>query len=162
MPVSVNIRHLEEHPVRLTGEASIEDLDLQLDDELIRFGAPVRYDLEVQKVDRGILAQGAVCVDVECDCARCLKTFLKAILLSDWAVHLPLVGEDSVPVENDCVDLTPYLREDILLALPQHPLCSKQCQGLLRHDDRGTNLPMGQGLSKHQASPWDDLDKLDL
>ena len=39
-------------------------------------------------------------------------------------------GEDRVAVDNDCVDLTPYLREDILLEFPQHPLCKPECRGL--------------------------------
>ena len=45
-------------------------------------------------------------------------------------VTLPLEGEEEVPVINDCVDLTPYMREDILLAFPQHPLCEPDCGGL--------------------------------
>jgi len=162
MPVLVNIHHLEKHPLRLTGEVSPAELDIQSRDELIRFPNPVRYDLEVQKLERAILAQGAVSVDIECDCARCLKTFSRSIGLGHWAEHLPLVGEESVAVENDCVDLTPYLREDILLALPQHPLCSQECRGLLREYERGGKFSTDKGLSETKASPWDDLDKLNL
>ena len=44
--------------------------------------------------------------------------------------HLPLEGEEAVSVVNDCVDLTPYVREDILLEFPQHPLCEPECRGL--------------------------------
>jgi uncharacterized metal-binding protein YceD (DUF177 family) len=61
-------------------------------------------------------------------------------------------------VENDCVDLTPYLREDIFLALPQHPLCATDCQGLLGEFGRKTSTPSG----KDRTSPWGELDKLDL
>ena len=60
------------------------------------------------------------------------------------------------------MDLTPYLREDILLALPQHPLCLNDCQGLLREDGPGAQSPASKGLEEDQASPWGDLDKLDL
>ena len=162
MSLLINIRHLEKHALALAGEAPVEDLDLQSNDELIRFSPPVRYKLEVQKLDRGILVQGALHVEVECDCVRCLQTFTKPVALNNWVVHLPLVGPEAVSVESDCVDLTPFLREDILLALPQHPLCSTDCQGLLREYDRRTGLPTGQGLSEPQASPWGDLDKLDL
>ena len=35
-----------------------------------------------------------------------------------------------VAIENDCVDLTPFVREDILLEFPQHPLCKPDCGGL--------------------------------
>ena len=52
------------------------------------------------------------------------------VRVDPWIADLPLVGEEKVAVDNDCVDLTPYLREDILLAFPQHPLCEPDCRGL--------------------------------
>lgn len=162
MSILVNILHLKEHALELTGEASVEELDLVSKDELIRFGCPVTYELEVQKVEQDLVVQGVVSVEVECDCARCLKTFSKSISIEHWLAHLPLSGDDSIPVENDCVDLTPYLREDILLLLPQHPLCSNECQGLPREGGRGAEPPAGKPLGDHEASPWGDLDKLDL
>ncbi len=163
MSLLVNIWHLEKHSLRLTGQETVQALDLQSRDRLIRFGPPVGYDLEVDRVDQGILVQGALSVQVECDCARCLKTFCRAIVLAQWTVHLPLAGSDAVTVENDCVDLTPYVREDILLALPQHPLCSDDCEGLLReYGHRTENRSNGRRQGEVQTSPWDNLDKLDL
>lgn len=162
MSISFNLRHLEKRCIRLTGEAAFSDLDLDSRDELIRFCGPVTYELEVQKVERGVLVQGALSVEVECDCARCLKTFAQPIALQPWTVYLPLAGDDAVRVDNDCVDLTPYLREDILLALPQHPLCAQDCQGLLREYGRVLKSPTAEGMGESRVSPWGDLDKLDL
>ena len=162
MVLPINIQHLDAGPVHLVDELRPEDLDLQSRDELIRFGRAVSYDLEVQKVDEGILIQGAVSVQVECDCARCLRAFTRSVDLPEWAAHLALAGDEAVPVINDCVDLTPYLREDILLALPQHPLCSKDCSGLLGDYGREAQSRPGKGVDEDQASPWGELDKLDL
>jgi len=39
---------------------------------------------------------------------------------------LPLEGEEKTPVDNDCVDLTPFAREDMLLEFPQHPVCEPE------------------------------------
>jgi uncharacterized protein len=163
MPLLVNIRHLEKEALQLSGQAGVRELDLQSRDPLIRFGPPVTYDLQVEKVEQGVLVQGAVSVEVECDCVRCLKTITRGVELAEWTVHLPLAGPEAVQVENDCVDLTPYMREDILLALPQHPLCSDECEGLLR--EYGQGKAKLSGVSRRggsQASPWDDLDRLDL
>ena len=162
MLVSVNIQQLEKGSLPLEGDISPEDLDLESKDELIRFGGSVRYRLEVQKVEDGVLVQGTVDADVVCDCARCLRTFNKSVALPGWTAHLPLEGEDAVPVVGDCVDLTPYLREDILLALPQHPLCSEDCQGLLSNYERDANSHPDKGVDEDQSSPWGKLDKLDL
>ena len=67
---------------------------------------------------------------LDCECVRCLKTFQYQL---DWTIGpaiCRLKGEEDVPVVNDCVDLTPYMREDILLEFPQHPLCEPECRGL--------------------------------
>jgi uncharacterized protein len=162
MSIPVNIQHLEKGPVSVIDELLPKELDLQSRDELIRFGGPVSFDLEVQKLDESILVQGVVSVQVECDCARCLKTFSKVVDLPQWTIHLALAGDEAVPVINECVDLTPFLREDILLALPQHPLCSRDCKGLMRDHDGGAESRPAKGVVEDQASPWGELDKLDI
>ena len=64
-----------------------------------------------------------------------------------------------VELINDSVDLTPYLREDIFLAFPQHPLCKSDCRGLAaRKPETGRRVDSPQA----GASPWAALDKLKL
>lgn len=162
MALLVNIRHLEKHPLALADQVAAADLDLESKDDLIRFAEPVSYELQIQKVDQALLVQGVVSVAVECDCSRCLKAFSTRIVIENWTVHLPLMGESAAPQEGDCVDLTPFMREDILLALPQHPLCSTDCQGLLRKYDREATPPSDPGKGDAKPSPWGELDKLDL
>jgi uncharacterized protein len=80
--------------------------------------------------------------------------------LPDFAAHLPLEGEDAVVVVDDCVDLTPYLREDILLTLPQHPLCKPDCRGLSQLAAGGAS---GQTTQTNAgASAWAALNQLKL
>jgi uncharacterized protein len=86
--------------------------------------------LEVQKLEDGLLVQGRLHLNLDCECVRCLKPFQYRLELDGWACHLPLQGEDCVAAVNDCVDLTPYVREDILLEFPRHPLCDPECRGL--------------------------------
>ena len=126
MPLLVNLRHLEGHNVRLDGELPVQELDLDTRDEMIRAVEPLRYDFEVQKLEHSLLAQGRLQLTLDCQCVRCLKPVKQTIKLDNWALHLPLQGEESAPVVNDCVDLTPYVREDILLEFPQHPLCDAE------------------------------------
>ena len=49
----------------------------------------------------------------------------------EWNCVLPLKGPDAIEIIGEHVDLTPWVREDILLGLPQHPLCGSACQGLV-------------------------------
>jgi uncharacterized protein len=157
MMLSVNLRHVEAHEVRLRGELDAGELDFGIQDEMIRVGRPLRYDLTVEKVHDALLVTGSLQLVLDCQCVRCLKKFEHKILLDHWTCHVPLAGEDKVPVISDCVDLTPFVREDILLEFPPHPLCKPECGGI----NKGKALKTGD---RDVATPsaWSELDKLKL
>jgi uncharacterized protein len=155
--LKVNLRHLEEHGLHLKGELSVAELDLGLNDDLIQAEKPLRYNLSVELLNDAVLVTGSLALPLNCECARCLKKFSTDLKLANWALHLPLEGEDKVPVDNDCVDLTPFVREDILLDFPQHPLCKPECAGLKSKTARKPKV-----LEKQDLDVWAKLDKLKL
>jgi uncharacterized protein len=158
MLITVNLRQLEEHGLRLTGALPLEALDLGVEDELIHLTKPLMYELEVEQLHDSLLVRGRLSLALECECSRCLKTYQDELCLDDWALHLPLEGEDKVSINNDCVDLTPFIREDILLNFPQHPLCRPDCAGLKQP---ASEHKAGDG-SKPATDVWAGLDKLKL
>jgi uncharacterized protein len=160
MSLKLNIRHLEERSLALKGDLAVSALNLDTLDELIHVENPLAYDLEVQELEDAVLAHGTLKLALRCECARCLKPFKYDLLLDNWACHLPLKGDDKVQMVNDSIDLTPYIREDIVLSLPQHPLCEPECKGL---QSPLKNLALG-GLEKEQlpSSAWAELNKLKL
>lgn len=158
--ITVNLRHLESHEVRLEGELSVAGLDIELHDEVIRLEQPLKYALEVQKVEGGLLLQGELRLPVECQCVRCLKWFRREVALEPWTCLIPLVGEEAAAVENDCVALTPYIREDILLEFPQHPLCDPNCHGLSEMGSGHVREAAGPGPLPPSPAVWDALNKL--
>ena len=160
MPLVVNLRHLEKQDVTLRGELPVAELDLDPHDEMIRVLQPLRYDLEVQLLDRSLLVRGSLHLTLACQCVRCLHPFPFDLELKPWTCHLPLDGEESAPVVNDCADLTPCVREDILLEFPRHPLCRPDCPGL---EKMKTGEAKGT-VGKDQTTPsaWAELDKLKL
>ena len=160
MPLVVNLRHLEEHDVILRGELPVDELDLDTRDEMIRVTRPLRHEFEVQMLDRSLLLRGSLRLMLECRCVRCLKPFERELELNPWTCHLPLEGEERVPVVNDCADLTPYVREDMLLELPQHPLCKPDCRGLEKITTGNAKNTGGQ--DEAVPSVWAELDKLKL
>jgi uncharacterized protein len=160
MPLVVNLRRLEKNDVTLCGELPVAELDLDPHDEMIRVARPLRHELEVQLLDRSLLVRGRLCLTLECQCVRCLKPFRHELELNPWACLMPLEGEESVPVVNDCADLTPYVREDMLLEFPRHPLCRPDCPGLEK-TKAGQTKNTG-GKDKMVPSAWAELDKLKL
>ena len=147
MPIKFNLRHLDEKNLILKEELSAEELELDSVDELVHISSPVVCDLEIQMMEDAVLVQGTLKVALKCECARCLKPYEHQLELADWACHL-------------AVDLTPYIREDILLAFPQHPLCDSECRGLT---SPRKDLKAGGDLeSKSTSSAWAELNKLKL
>jgi len=156
--LKINLRHLEEEGIRLQGELPVAELDLGVNDELIHAEKPLRYDLTVELLHDAVLATGSLALPLECECGRCLKKFKTELKLTGWAVHLPLEGEDKVSVENDCVDLTPFVREDMLLNFPQHPLCKPDCAGLKKK----SSASKAEAAEKPASDVWAELNKLKI
>ncbi len=161
MPLIINLHLLERNNLVLQGELPVAELELELHDEVIQALEPLCYELEVQQLEEAVLAQGKLSLRLDCQCVRCLQPFKQSLELAQWACHLPLEGEDKVPVVSDSVDLTPFLREDILLAFPQHPLCKPDCCGLAGLPKK-TEAGSGVGEQIEGPSPWAALDKLKL
>ena len=160
MPLLINLRHLENQPLVLRGELPAAELELEGVDELIHVTQAVTHDLVAQLLDDGLLVQGRLHLRLECECARCLKPFVQPLDLSRWAAHLPLEGEDKVVIDNDCVDLTPFLREDIILQFPQHPLCGPGCCGLSNTPPGSDKKTSGASQKVETSSAWAELNKL--
>jgi uncharacterized protein len=159
MSLKVNIRRLEAGDVALSGELSAEEAGLDLQDELVHARQPLRYDLTVQKSGRDVLVQGRIALVLDCECSRCLKSFQQPVELGQWTTLVPLAGPEKAAVKDDCVDLTPFLREDILLEFPQHPLCGADCAGLPNRGEK--NARQAKGASQTPGSSvWSELNKL--
>jgi uncharacterized protein len=162
MTVTINLSQLEHGLLRLKGEVTPAELDLEGLDELIQVEGIVNYELTAEKLEKSILIQGHLDVKLLCECARCLKPFVRPLEFGNWTCHLPLEGEEAAPVTNDCVDLTPYLREDIVLEFPQHPLCRPECDGL-PGKSTGKIVNTGDiGQTSKALSDWAALNKLKL
>ena len=160
MPLTINLRQLDDRDVELRGELSLAELDFDVHDEMIRVTRPLRYELKIEKLDDSLLVQGSLRLALECRCVRCLKDFQFALALDVWTQYLPLTGEDAVLVKNDSVDLTPWVREDILLEFPQHPLCKPDCVGLKKASVGKARKSAGRDESVPSA--WAELNKLKL
>ncbi len=157
MPLQVNIRHLESKDAHLQGELPADELNLGFNDELVHARQPLRYDLTAQLLNDAVLVQGRIELTLDCECARCLKPFQHRIELGEWTAHLPLQGPEKTPIKDDMADLTPCLREDILLEFPQHPLCEAGCAGL---PDRAKENKTKEASQTEGSSAWSELNKL--
>lgn len=98
--------------LHLVGEENAAPLGLE---EIgIRPLSPLSYDLYIGISDGGLFAVGQLRITVELRCVATLDLFPHEVEIGDFATQIELHGPE-------CVDLTPVIREDILLSLPTHP-----------------------------------------
>jgi len=155
-PLVVNLKRLQKEPIRLRGSLDAQALEIETLDELIQIAGPARYSFVVQWTGQGIMISGELEMPLRCICARCLTEFDDWIRLPAWTTYAELSGEDALPVEGENVDLTPLVREELIFALPQHPLCSPECPGILPKEE---DVPRPSGSA---SNVWSILDSLDL
>ena len=159
MSLKVNLRLLEKESIQLDGDILGSELAPDFHDELMRLSHPVEYELTVDRQSESLLVTGTLRTHVDCECSRCLKSLVLSLQVDEFSVLSPLEGEEALSVDGDFADLTPAVREDILLSLPTNPLCGPDCRGL---------KPKGQSRElqvREQAEPnsaWSALDNLKL
>lgn len=166
MAARVNLRLLEVKPTRMADELPPEEFADGHADELVRLSGPLVFEIDVSFQNGSLLVDGSWQTVAKCLCARCLAPFDHLIENPSLMLLIPLEGEDAASRDGDFVDLTPYLREDTLLALPTHPLCDPDCQGLAVIQPATDSAPEVQVEVKKSPTtnptPWDALNDLNL
>ena len=136
MAITLHLDQLKQQDVHLTGSLDAPSLDLQLGrDVLVHSAEELDYALDATQADDTLLVRGSLKINFNCDCARCLESFIFTLEMDEWICALPLKGPDAVATNGEHLDLTPWVREDILLGLPQHPHCGEACKGLVYQAD---------------------------
>ena len=150
--MKIHLRQIPPAGLRLGGE---EDCPIpQLDPAEARCTGPLRYAIDVGISEGALWANGELTQPMELHCVRCLEAFPFDVKVKDFAVHTELTGPEEV-------DLTPFMREDILLNLPPYPHCDRE---------GGQICPVPMPIKKADENAvleerppnWSALDKLKL
>lgn len=135
----------------ITGEGLDLELEETLEPDNYKLNSPVRASLRIDKVASEVIVNGRVRCNIELQCSRCLKNFIKDADVSVNVVYHPLEelkGVDKHEVKDDELDMGFYegneldirelLKEQIILSVPMKPLCSEFCKGIC--PECGTDL----------------------
>jgi uncharacterized protein len=101
-------------------------------------GGEVDLDLLLESVVEGVLVSGTARTVAVGECSRCLEPVssevevnLMELFAYPYSTTEATTDEDEVSrIVDDLIDLEPVVRDAIVLALPQVPLCSPDCRGL--------------------------------
>ncbi|MBU3665106.1 MAG: DUF177 domain-containing protein [Chthoniobacterales bacterium] len=148
--IGVHLRQVPPEGQHLEGEEDAGFLDLSA------IGAkpagPVAYDFQVGLSGGGLFATGRVVAPVQMNCVACLQPFVFQAVVDPFAAQVEIDG-------RELVDLTPMVREELLLALPNHPRCDLIPGHRCPYQQPETS---GRGSPQTAESAWDQLDKLKI
>lgn len=112
-------------------------------------GAELHLELRLESVSEGVLVTGTVTGPLRGECGRCLRDIDDALAVPVQELFAyensttdETTDEDEVGrMQGDLIDLEPTVRDAIVLALPNNPLCRPDCPG----------------LCPECGQPWDEL-----
>jgi uncharacterized metal-binding protein YceD (DUF177 family) len=151
--MKIHLKQISPEGLYLEGEEDC--LIPELESEGIRCAGPTHYQMEVGVSDGALWANGSLKQTVELSCVACLEKFVYEIKVPEFALHTELHGPETV-------DLSPFMREDILLNLPAHPRCDTDGGRVCKASKTDQADPAKQQRAAKREHDWGALDKLKL
>jgi len=146
--VKVHLKQIPPEGLHLEGDEECPILELET--EGIRCAGSLHYSIDLGVRSGALWASGSVSQAVELRCVACLEKFVHEIQVPAFAMHTELRGPETV-------DLTPFMREDLLLNLPAHPHCDRNAGRVCR-----PKQIEAAAQDTGRKSDWSALDKLKL
>ena len=125
-------------------------------DPFIKNAGDVHYTLYAQHVSDEVVVRGSLSADMSLKCTRCAEFFSTTVTDSDF------LRAYTASKDLDSVDITEDIREDILLSIPDFPICSDECKGLCAQCGAELNKASCDCEAGERPNPWSALDNLDL
>ncbi len=142
--MKIALDQITEAPKAVSFSEKTEELNLIYSEDSVRdfrFPASIDATIEYYRSGRDIFFEGRFEGVIEGRCARCLEPYPFVI---EKNFSFVLIPEPSSPKSKELnrdelglsfysaqeIDLYPFLREQVLLALPTRPLCADDCRGL--------------------------------
>jgi uncharacterized protein len=171
-----NVAGLLKSPIGATRLITVDE-PFDLEDPEVRLVAPVRGSLRLIRDLAGIWVEGQLDTRAQVTCARCLEPaevevdidlsehFRPTVAIADGPpIQVDPDEEDEPATEIDAhhmLALGPVVWQNIMLALPQHALCRRDCAGLC--PVCGQNRNAGSCACRPEPDPrWAALAELRL
>ena len=144
--MKVHLKQVPSHGLYLEGDEECPFLELR--EEGIGCAGPLHYKIDLGVANGALWASGSLSQRVQLRCVSCLEQFVHEIRVPAFAAHIELRGPETV-------DLTPFMREDLLLNLPAHPHCDRDAGRVCK----AKQIELGE-QDTERKSDWSALDKL--
>ncbi len=129
---------------------------LGMDEErFFKVSEPVHYHLFVQSLGDQLVVKGELQVPMQAQCGKCAEFFSTTVEENSF------LRAYEISEATETVDITPDIREDILVQVPHYPVCKPECRGLC--PQCGTNLNLASCACRPSSDlRWSALDNVGL
>lgn len=149
-----------------TIETTLVKEDLALTEDC--FAHPIATFLSIYKGTHEITINGKLDTDLELECDRCLTDYRLRIqvdfqtILSQRQKSTVAIDENIIPITPTTfeVDLTPFARDALLLAIPMKKLCAENCRGICAGCGADLNHAKCQCKRSADDNRWQPLKNL--
>jgi DUF177 domain-containing protein len=134
-----------------------------------RLAGDVAVDVTLVSTRDDVVVAGSLTVAWSDECRRCLRPLDEALVVEveeRYAERDPsgqrAVEPDAFPIDHGQIDLAPMVREEVLLAIPDAPLCRPDCAGLCPTCGADRNAGPCGCVTDARDERWAALDQLRL
>ncbi|MBM4148132.1 MAG: DUF177 domain-containing protein [Lentisphaerae bacterium] len=152
--MNIQVATLPEGGMLFEGEEPGSILDIGDAPEFLGLQGPVRYSITASRSCGELMVAGSLSAPATFRCRRCCEPV--EIEVRDNAFERII----DVPDGNESVDLTPSIREAMILAFPNYPLCSGECRGLCPQCGQNLNRRLCGCVPPAGDGRWSALDRL--
>lgn len=156
--LEITLGELPEFGEQKTGEIPSEVFELRPEEGKAETG--LKYDLFIQRFDDELLLTGKIEASFQLECVRTLHPFKKTITVEGFA--------HTFEIEEEVINVTDQLREEIMLLLPVYPVCDMGDEEMTCNIeekylalDKDPESDLEDQPATKNDTRWDALDQLD-
>jgi uncharacterized protein len=131
-PLRINVGFLINAPISTSREVTYDLPEFSMGNELSLKNLTGKADFT--RTPKGIFVQARFSATMDTECVRCLDEFVQQLQIDFselYAFHANSVTESGLILPEDAnIDLTPLLREYLLIEIPIKMVCQDDCKGL--------------------------------
>jgi len=119
--MKINVSEIPPQGLHLSEVTSSQEWDLNSQD--ITYTGDIKLEADVQRIGNNVNVHVKVYTERDVRCVRCLEKFHQTF--SEEFNFNYLISD-----ENQILDITERVREELILNFPLKPLCRKDCKGI--------------------------------
>lgn len=156
-------RDVHESAAGLDLQGEVHGLDIVQDVSQVLDLSPLRVVVHASLQGSTCFVQGTITADVTYRCSRCLTEVADKLSIPFAEAFVRCVPADGDSederhaVAGEEIILDPWIRQDVLLALPYRPLCRQDCAGLCPVCGGNRNIFPCQCGEKQTDPRWAEL-----